>query len=166
MNCTAVAERLDAFNDGELPAAALLDVARHAGGCASCEASLRELAALHQRVAVAIQDDAAGLDLSGVWPAVATGIAREESRRAWRRRVRAAPLWAASLALAAGAIVWVQRVEVREPARVVVVRNDPPRPNQAVIDRLDSQAARVELRRERKHGTMLIMVNAEGGQAP
>ena len=166
MNCAEVAERLDAFNDGELPAAALLDVARHAGGCASCEASLRAIAALHQRVATAIQDEADGLDLSGVWPAVAAGVEREESRRRWRRRVRAAPAWAASLALAAGGVVWLQTPAQRQPARVVAMRNVPPRPNQAVIDRLDSQAARVELRRERKQGTTLIMVNADGGQAP
>jgi anti-sigma factor RsiW len=157
MNCADVAERLDAFNDGELPAAALLDVARHASGCASCEETLRELAALHQRVATALEDEAAALDLSGVWPAVAASVAREDSRRAWRRRLRAAPALAASLALAAGALVWLQ-TPAREPARVVAMR-----PNQAVIDRLDSQAARVELRRERKHGTTLIMVNADGG---
>jgi hypothetical protein len=37
-----------------------------------------------------------------------------------------------------------------------------PRPNQTVIDRLDSDSARLELRRERKYGTTLIMVSAEG----
>jgi len=163
MNCAEVAERLDAFNDGELPPTALLDVARHAGGCASCEAALRALAALHQRVAAAIQDETDALDLSGVWPAVAVGVAAEDGRRAWRRRLRAAPAWAASLALAAGAVIWLQTPAPREAPSAVAMRPEPARPNQAVIDRLDSQAARVELRRERKHGTTLIMVNADGG---
>jgi anti-sigma factor RsiW len=164
MNCAEVAERLDAFNDGELPATALLDVARHASGCTSCEEALRALAAMHQRIATAVEEEVDTLDLSGVWPAVAANVAREDARRAWRRRLRVAPALATSLALAAGAVVWLQ-TPAREPARVVATRNDPPRPNQAVIDRLDSQAARVELRRERKHGTTLIMVNADGGQA-
>lgn len=165
MNCAEVAERLDAFNDGELPAPALLDVARHASGCAACEEALRALAALHQRVVTTLEDEAVTLDLSGVWPAVAAQVAREDSRRAWRRRARLAPAWAASLAIAAGAVVWLQTPE-REGPRVVAMRGGPPRPNQAVIDRLDSQAARVELRRERKHGTTLIMVNADGGPTP
>ena len=34
------------------------------------------------------------------------------------------------------------------------------RPNQAVIERIDSEGGRFELRRERKNGTTLIMVSA------
>lgn len=163
MNCAEVAERLDAFNDGELPSTALLDVARHAGGCAACEDALRALAALHQRIATAMDADVDALDLSRVWPAVAERVTQEDSRRTWRRRLRLAPAWAASFALAAGAVFWFHAIE-RPIAPMVAMRSELPRPNQAVIDRLDSQAARVELRRERKQGTTLIMVNAYGGE--
>jgi hypothetical protein len=40
------------------------------------------------------------------------------------------------------------------------------RPNQAVIERIDSEGGRFELRRERKNGTMLIMVSATPDAVP
>jgi anti-sigma factor RsiW len=161
MTCDDVGRKLDAFVDGELPGPALLEVARHASGCRACERAVRDLAELQQAVGRTVEAGAAALDLSAVWPAVAARVAHEDARRAWRRRLRAAPAWAAAAALAAGAIVWL-RMPAAESVRVA----SRPRPNQAVIERLDSASARLELRRERKNGTMLIMVSADGDEVP
>jgi len=161
MTCDEVAHHLDAFVDGELPGATLLDVARHASGCTTCDGAVRALAILQQRIASAAEADATSLDLSGVWPAVEAGIARNESRAAWTRRLTGAPVWAAAFALAAGALFWVRSGTVPgESVRVAI----PARPNQAVIERLDSEA-HIDIRRERKNGTTLIMVSDDGGEA-
>jgi hypothetical protein len=40
------------------------------------------------------------------------------------------------------------------------------RPNQAVIERIDSEGSRFAIRRERKNGTTLIMVSATADDAP
>lgn len=160
MTCAEVERHLDAFVDGELPSAALVDVARHASGCAACDEAVRRLAVLQQCVASTAESDAASLDLSGVWRAVETGIERDESRATWTRRLGAAP-WAAAFALAAGALFWVRAASGPVEATRVAAQ---PRRNQAVIERLDSEA-RIELRRERKNGTTLIMVSDDGGEA-
>ena len=73
MTCGEVTELLDAFVDAELPAPMLLSVARHAGGCAACDASIRELSALHEAVERVAREDADAIDLNGVWPAVEAG---------------------------------------------------------------------------------------------
>jgi anti-sigma factor RsiW len=158
MTCAELSELLDAFIDGELPATTLLDVARHASACAACEGAVRDLSALQQTIGRAASTAADALDLSGVWPAVAGRIGREDARRAWNRRLRSAPLWAATAALAAGLALWL-RAPASEPVRIATR----PRPNHAIIDRLNTEGARlVELRRERKNGTTLIMVSADG----
>ncbi|HZP43232.1 MAG TPA: zf-HC2 domain-containing protein [Candidatus Binatia bacterium] len=161
MTCAEVDRHLDAFVDGELPAAMLLEVARHASGCATCDAAVRTLTELQHRIAATAEADAAALDLSGVWPAVAAGIEREESRATWTRRMAMAPTLAAAFALAAAALFWVRAASgpSGEVPRVATHR-----PNQAVIERLDSEA-RIELRRERKNGTTLIMVSDDGEAA-
>lgn len=159
MTCDEAGALLDAFIDGELPGEQLLDVARHAGGCAVCDATVRKLSAMRHSLAGSLDAEAASLDLAGVWSAVSSGVAREDARRTSIRRWRAAPAWAAGLAMAAGAMLWLSTPPAREVQRVAAAR---PRPNQAVIDRLDSDSARLELRRERKYGTTLIMVSAEG----
>jgi anti-sigma factor RsiW len=162
MTCADVAQLLDAFVDAELPAPMLLAVARHAGGCAACDAAIRELTALHEAVERTLRSGVESLDVSGVWPGVEAGLAREEARRAWRRRLRRAPVWGAVAAVAAGTFFWLG-VPAHEPARLAAQ----PRPNQAVIERIDSEGGRLELRRERKYGTTLIMVSAgDGGLAP
>jgi flagellar biosynthesis/type III secretory pathway M-ring protein FliF/YscJ len=72
------------------------------------------------------------------------------------RRLRAVPVVGAiGLALAASAVLWL-RTPTSEPLRVASRQ----RPNHAVIDRLRSEATDVAVRRERKNGTMLIMVNS------
>jgi anti-sigma factor RsiW len=159
MTCGEVGGQLDSFVDGELPGPVLLEVARHASTCPACDEAIRQLTALQQSVACTTETDLATLDLSSVWPGVAAGMVREDAHAAWTRRMRNAPAWAAAMALAAGAILWLTTPapETRVAAR--------PRPNQAVIERLDSASARLELRRERKHGTTLIMVSAQG-EAP
>jgi anti-sigma factor RsiW len=155
MTCGEVEALLDAFVDAELPAAMLLAVARHAGACTACDAVVRELTALREVVERSVAVEAEALDLSRVWPAVSQGIERHDARVEWRRRLRTVPAWGVALAVAASAILWGP-----EPQRVAAR----PRPNQTVIERIDS-SGHFELRRERKNGTTLIMVSADGDPA-
>lgn len=162
MTCADVGPLLDAFVDAELPAPMLLAVARHAGGCAPCDASIRELTSLHEIVERTVHTDAEELDLSGLWPAVEAGMARVDARRAWLRRVRSVPAWGVALAAAAGAVLWLRAPAMETPRQVASTH----RPNQAVIDRLSSDGSRVAIARERKLGTTLIMVSADAGVEP
>ena len=155
MTCADVADLLDRFVDAELPAPMLLAVARHAGGCPACDTTARELTGVRDLLGQTVQDEAERLDLSRVWPAVARAADRTDARRAWVRRMRLAPVWGVGLA-AASALFWLRTT----PAPVRVAER-PPRRNQAVIERIDS-ASPLELRRERKDGTVLIMVSAPG----
>jgi len=159
MTCGEVAALLDAFVDAELPAAMLLAVARHAGACTACDAVVRELTTLREVVERSVAAEAEALDLSRVWPAVSQGIERLDARVEWRRRLRTVPAWGVALAVAASAVLWV-RSPGPEPQRVAAR----PRPNQTVIERIDS-SGHFELRRERKNGTTLIMVSADGDPA-
>lgn len=155
LTCEAASPLLDAFVDMELDSATLVEVARHAVSCPPCDASLRELLALQETVGRHGRAAADALDLSGVWPALEPRLHAVDARRAWRRRVQAAPLWG-GLAIAASALLWWS-VTPETPTRVATRV----RPNQAVIERIDSDGGRFELRRDRKNGTMLIMVSAE-----
>ena len=157
MTCADVADLLDRFVDAELPAPALLAVARHAGGCEACDAAVRELTALREAVERSVVAEAETLDLARVWPAVSQGVERHDARAEWRRRLRTVPAWVA-LAVAASAVLWLRSPEP-EPARLAAA----PRRNQAVIERIDS-SGHFELRRDRKYGTTLIMVSDQAGQ--
>ena len=159
MTCAEAAGLLDAFVDAELPAATLLAVARHAGGCGECDAAVRELTALREAVERSVAGEAAAVDLARVWPAVSRDIARHAARVEWRQRLRTVPAWGVALAVAASAVLWL-----RSPAPDARLAARPPRRNQAVIERIDSSAP-FELRRERKYGTTLIMVSADGDPA-
>jgi anti-sigma factor RsiW len=165
MTCNDVSQLLDAFVDAELSAPMLLSVARHAGACPDCDASLRELTALHEAVERAAREDGDALDLNGIWPAVEAGMAQAEARRAWSRRVRSVPAWGMALAAAAGAVLWLRSPAPDVPKMVAGVAAVH-RPNQAVIDRLNSGVSRVAISRERKLGTTLIMVSADGSAVP
>ena len=154
MTCEDASPLLDAFVDAELEGQTLIAVARHAAACPSCDATLRELTALQEAVGRQGRHDAESLDLSGLWPKLEPELERADARRAWRRRLRSAPVWG-GLALAASALLFLGSQQ-SPPAKVATRA----RPNQAVIERIDSEGGRFELRRERKNGTMLIMVSA------
>ena len=161
LTCTQARELLDAFLDAELPSPMLLAVARHAGSCAVCDAEVRERSAVQDAIEQTVRADAAALDLSALWPAVAAGAARVDQRRARLRRLRTVPVWgAAGLALAASAVLWF-RAPGPSPDAVRLASMAHQRPNHAVIDRLRSEGARVALRSERKNGTTLIMVSSD-----
>src|SRR5262249_28971844 len=106
MTCADVDQLRDAFVDAELPGPMLLAVAAHAGSCAPCDQALRELGAVREAVQQVIERESDGLDLSGVWPAVATRVARAERWRTWRSRARRLPAWGAIAAMAAGTVLW------------------------------------------------------------
>jgi len=161
MTCADVTELLDSFVDTELAPSTLVAVARHAAGCAGCDAAVRELTAVHEAVERTMSAEADTLDLSRVWPSVAAAAARVDARRAWAARLRQAPVWGAMIAMAATAVFWL-RPAATLPVPGPIARA---RPNQAVIDRLDT-SAHVELRRDRKYGTTLIMVSAPATETP
>ena len=163
LTCEDAAPLLDAFVDAELEGPTLVQVARHAAACQTCDTSLRELVALQE--AVGRHGRAAGesLDLSGLWPALEPQLEHIDAQRAWRRRLRSGRVWSGvGLALAASALFFLTGQEPTSPP--VVARA--PRPNQAVIERIDTTGGRFELRRERKNGTTLIMVSATGDELP
>jgi anti-sigma factor RsiW len=181
MNCSDVEQLLDGFVDTELPAAQLLDVARHAAGCTACDMAIRDLAALRQSVAALVEGEARALDLSSVWPAVEAAITLPAPRSArvlaLRRAVPAAPLWGAIMALAASVFVWLsgpstelatqvatqvasadRRPAVAPPTRPATAPVRPMRfSNGADIDRLAGKD--IAVRREPKSGTTIIWVN-------
>ncbi len=159
MTCGDTEQHLDRFLDTELPPPMLLEIARHAAACPSCEEGLRQMTALHDVVARVAREDAASLDLSGLWPAIAAEVDRASSRRTWGRRLRSVPVWAATLAAAASLTLWVrppQPTQVASAPRVIRAATRTP-PNLAYIDRLAGKG--VSVRREPKAGTTIIWVN-------
>ena len=163
MTCEEAAPLLDAFVDAELEGATLIDVARHAASCQSCDATLQELIALHETLGRHGRADGDSVDLSGLWQSLEPQLAKADARRAWRRRLRSTPAWAGALAIAASALFFLSPQTATSPATSPVRIA---RPNQAVIERIDSEGGRFELRRERKNGTTLIMVSATGDDLP
>jgi hypothetical protein len=160
MTCDEAAPLLDAFVDAELEGPTLIDVARHAASCKACDDVLQELIALHETLGRHGLADGDSVDLSGLWPALEPQMKKVDARRAWRRRLRSSsPLWG-GLAIAASALLFLSG-----PKKEIVIAKTP-RPNQAVIERIDSEGGRFELRRERKNGTTLIMVSAAGDDLP
>jgi hypothetical protein len=160
LTCEDASPLLDAFVDTELEGPALIDVARHAATCPSCDAALRDLMSLRDAIGHHGRADAETLDLSGLWPALEPRLDAADARRAWRRRLRSAPLWG-GLALAASLLLYLSGPTQQAPTQTAARA----RPNQAVIERIDT-AGRFALRRERKNGTTLIMVSANGEDVP
>jgi len=162
MTCEEAAPLLDAFVDAELEGPTLIDVARHAASCKACDDTLQELIALHETLGRHGLADADSVDLSRLWNSLQPQLAQADARRAWRRRLRFTPAWAGALAVAASALFFLSPQTATPPppaARLV-------RPDQAVIERIDSEGGRFELRRDRKIGTTLIMVSATGDDLP
>lgn len=167
MTCAEVGELKDAFLDGELSGPMLLDVARHTGSCAACDGDLRTLAALQQVVGRTLREEAAGLDLSGLWAKVDARLDTQAARERWRRRWRTLPAWGVGFAAAASVAFWMQperpaevasnRMQVARPAvrRVAVRQRD-----HAFIDSL--RGKNVTAHRDPKAGT-IIWVNYPAG---
>ncbi len=173
MTCPDVAQLLDAFVDTELPPAQLLDVARHAASCATCDGAIRDLTALRQSVAALVEREARQLDLSGIWPAIDAATAPRRSARvvALQRAVPAAPVWGALLALAASLFFWFSGATRQAPDQIAgsiadrqVASASSTAPglaigsgNHAYIDRLAGKD--IAVRREPKSGTTIIWVD-------
>lgn len=168
MTCADVQQLIDGFLDTELSPPMLLDVARHAASCASCDADVRDLTELREIMVRNSETAVDALDLSGVWSTVAAGIARDEVTAARRRRWKSIPAWAPVAALAASLLVWVSIPgdvpTAQAPAPVEVASVPKPfRPvsrqqrNHAYIDRLAGKD--IAVRREPKSGTTIIWVN-------
>ena len=167
MTCDDVEELLDAFVDSELPPPRLLEVARHAAGCTTCETAMRQLETLRRTLAETVLADVAALDLSGVWPRVSAEVQRTKARRMWQRRVRRLPAWGAVLAVAASAVFWLVPMDQTRNAPIAPVAgvgHPGKMQNLAYIDRLAGKD--VQIRREPKAGTTLIWVNYNPGDGP
>jgi anti-sigma factor RsiW len=166
MTCTDVAQRLDAFIDTELPSSELLEVARHAAACTSCDEAVRELAQVRDAVADTLRAEVETLDLSRVWPTVAVAVDRVNARRAWVRRLRSTPVWATALAAAASVALWFHGPQVAPVASVAPIATrtaaaERRPPNWAFIDRLAGK--QLAVRREPKAGTTIIWVGYTPG---
>ena len=167
MTCSDVDHLLDSFIDTELPPAQMIAVARHAGTCAICDATLRDFETLRDALGSSVQAEVDALDLSGIWPQVAVGVDDAIARRArWmsRRGLSAAPVWGAALALAASLMVVVMR-PAAPVGKVADLHRPRPAsrlasaslPNYAQIERLAGK--NIAVRREPKDGTTMIWVN-------
>jgi anti-sigma factor RsiW len=170
MSCTDVEALLDAFVDGELSPSISVDVARHAGQCASCDMIVRDMVLLRDALVGASERAVAALDLSRVWPHVESEIVRGEQQTAWRdrvagrRRVSRGVVWGTIAAMAAGIALLVRPTDpVSTPGPIGKVasvnRVDKRLPNHVYIDRLAGKD--IALRREPKSGTTMIWVNHE-----
>jgi anti-sigma factor RsiW len=172
MTCSDVDQLLDSFVDTELPPGEMIAVARHAGTCAACDATIRDFEAMRHVIGTAIESEVDSLDLSGIWPQVAVGVDAAVARRArWmsRRRLSAAPVWGAALALAASIVVFVMRPADLVKKDLADVQRPRPAsrlaslPNYAQIERLAGK--NIAVRREPKDGTTMIWVNHQVADA-
>ena len=171
MNCTDVEQLLGAFVDTELPPPQLLDVARHAATCSTCDGAIRELTDLRGAVAALLEHEARQLDLSGVWPAVDAAIGRHAPPRTRRAVLPASTpaatrVWAALMAIAATAVLWFRSpatspVAGRTPAMIASAARARSS-NDAGIDRIAGRG--ITMRREPKSGTMIIWVSSNGAE--
>jgi len=171
MNCTDVEQLLGAFVDTELPPPQLLDVARHAATCSTCDRAIRELTDLRGSVAALLEHEVRQLDLSGVWPAVEAAIDRQAPRRT---RLAVLPgsspaatrMWATLMAIAATAVLWFRSpatnpISGRTPAMIASAARARSS-NDAGIDRIAGRG--ITMRREPKSGTMIIWVSSNGAE--
>jgi anti-sigma factor RsiW len=171
MTCTDVEQLLGAFVDTELPPPRLLDVARHAATCSSCDGVIRELTELRASLAALLESEARQLDLSGVWPAVDAVIDRQGPIRPRLTVLRgggtpgATRVWAALMAIAATALLWFRPATHEHPGKPMTVASagrSARTSNDAGIDRIAGRG--ITMRREPKSGTMIIWVSSPAGE--
>lgn len=155
-SCSDVETRLDAFVDSELSPTEQIDVARHLAGCPPCDAAVERLLTLRERLCA--MTDAVTASLPSVWPAVSERIDAEvrwRSRRA-RAPLGAMPMWAAGMAMAAAALLFLRVMgsggDVAPPRAERMARS-------AVIERV---VGNVDVRRDVKSGAPIILVNHAG----
>jgi anti-sigma factor RsiW len=171
MTCRDVEQLVGAFVDTELPPARLLDVARHAATCSTCDEAIRELTELRASVAALLESEARHLDLSRVWPAVDAAIDRQALARPRLTPLRgggapgAARVWAALMAIAATAVLWFRGPATHEhpgkpPMTIASAGHAARISNDAGIDRIAGRG--ITMRREPKSGTMIIWVSSTG----
>ena len=123
MTCGEAEKVLEAFVDGELPAAAMRETARHLARCASCEAMAVQLEVLQESVRKAVVDEVAQPDTRAAWNELAPRLEGPQIR--WKvldslgemLRVSRfpAPVWIGGTVAAAVivALLWVGGEEPR-----------------------------------------------------
>jgi anti-sigma factor RsiW len=165
--CSDVEARLDRFVDSELSPSEQIDVARHLAGCPACNAVVERLLALRSGLAAMADAAVQSMPLAAVWPAVAAQAAAHDRRLWWRRGARpiriAVPMWAAGVAMAAGALLVLRAVQ---PSADVPQQRASARrfATPAVIERV---VGNVDVRHDLKSGAPIILVNhSSEGTAP
>lgn len=162
MPCADVEARLDAFVDSELSPREQIDVARHLARCPGCNAVVERVPALRSSLASMAEVAVESMSLARVWPAVSNTIdGGHRGRWAWpgERRVpaRGLPMWAAGMAMAAGALLVLRAVQPTDaPITATTVASLPPR-SSVVIERVSGP--NIDVRRDRKSGATIILVN-------
>jgi anti-sigma factor RsiW len=175
LTCADVDGLLDAYLDNELPPATLLEVARHGEHCPQCQSQMQSLTSLGHMLGVTIRQDAATLDLTGVWAGVerrldaAAPIAAPLSKPSgWQRVLRgpALPALGTAAAIAASAVLYLQpTLRVAQTDVVgggvkptIVVARIPRKP--AEIQRVKvGKGGDFQVRRVPKDGTTAIWVS-------
>lgn len=157
-DCSDVEARLDQFVDSELSPTEQIDVARHLAGCPACDAVVERLLALRSGLAAMADAAVRSMPLAAVWPAVAAQAEAHDRRLWWRRGGRpiriAVPMWAAGVAMAAGALLVLRAVQ--PSADVQQQANARRFTTPAVIERV---VGNVDVRHDLKSGAPIILVN-------
>lgn len=158
--CPDVEARLEAFVDNELSPSEQIDVARHLARCPACNTVVEGLLALRDGLVSMAESAVQSMSLATLWPAVAER-AETHDRRLWWRRGRnpmhAVPMWAAGMAMAAGALLMLRAMQpaADDPVRPTAQRFARP----AVIERV---VGNVDVRHDMKSGAPIILVNHAG----
>jgi anti-sigma factor RsiW len=156
MSCHDVAGRIDAFIDSELSPSEQVEVARHVAGCSSCNTTVDSLLGLRDVLIGSSEAATDAMKLAAVWPAVEGAMDAHDARRWWwQRGTRGVPLWAAGMAMAAGALLVLRAVQPSEPSLTTLAHATSRNP--VVIERLAGRD--ISVRREMESGTTLIWVN-------
>jgi anti-sigma factor RsiW len=132
--CWLIRRRLDAYQDGELSAAARARTAGHLARCAGCAGEVRALEKLAAALAVEAPEPADAV-WDAFWPQVRARMATAGSAEDTAALRRPAWSWGAALgdrrlalgsALAAAALALVVLAPWRQPVPVVSERANPP----------------------------------------
>lgn len=120
MTCQAVAPKLSAFLDGELPSADETLVRHHLEICEPCAAECESLASAWERLGELPRVE----PHAHLWPGIEARLTPETARRGWRRWRRFPAM--AALALVAGLLLGLQvgAVVVSRPASPTRAANE------------------------------------------
>ena len=95
MTCRDTERLIDTFFDGELDGRLMREAALHVTRCRRCEGEIQDRERVHDLLKSAVDDEAAGIDLSSIWSGIEPAIDRERRGRkvlSWRLAAASARL--------------------------------------------------------------------------